>query len=425
MLAMEMGLGKTLCALYFIRAYPKPAPALYITEDQLMPEVLAEVDKCFPPQTLSVKWVQKDGSYVGTDPYHMLLCSYTQLLRWYKERHQPGTIGYCIFHWPWSRVFLDESQKISSLTTQTTQAVHELCPPTASRFCLSGTPQWSSQKEALWAQLKFCGLPVSKADYKKMDPSVFRDWFYIYHWSQVPVSEHIAVKEQTVMVPFYPHEKWLYDHVYQWVLSEDHKRRTGMPQSWSASKITSAYTMVRQLCVSPFLLCHTSFYEHLPLEIRTQCPWLQPYYPQRHRSSKLDALIQHLRQHQVMRAVLFVPYKAFLPLVTEALTQAQITSSVLNTHEDLVAYRASVVPPTVLLASYTWIKGINLPTVEHIYFLHQDDHLGTEKQALFRLLRWGRVDKQVRVWHFQTQNSVEAVVQRIAEQKNHHLLPDL
>ena len=89
----------------------------------------------------------------------------------------------------------------------------------------------------------------------------------------------------------------------------------------------------------------------------------------------------------------------------------------------LIRFRDSPISELrVLLMDVHGSRGINLPEVQHIIFLHAENNLTLEKQTLYRAIRYRPELKadtclQLHVWHLRIPGSVEERYAEIAEAK--------
>jgi len=159
-LALNMGQGKTICAVTLIASTLQEqrqmkSTSLYVCPLGIMDVARFEIEKFFGDQ---MKVLMYHPSYLKNKfnkvkPEHfqqfdIVLINYDTL----KTRFKHYSF---LFRFPFYRIFLDESQAIQNKKTKIFEAVNALQSPR--RWCMSGTP-FQNDFSDIFHQFYFCGL---------------------------------------------------------------------------------------------------------------------------------------------------------------------------------------------------------------------------------------------------------------------------
>jgi SNF2 family DNA or RNA helicase len=430
---LEMGLGKTMAVYSYLLWKPHPTPALLICEKSIQLELLHEAHKFFA-QTLKVlSWYNgmpnPAHGYQGQS-YHVFLCTYDQVLGWAKKQDK-DPIAKSFMEKEWSRIFLDESQRLASPTTKTHQILSSLqCQ--GLRMCISGTPILNSPKD-LWSQLRFCGLDLSYVQWKAFRSDLESQCVFWKQWSDCTDVHTISIKETTIETPLQPHEKALYNVLLHWLQKRtqkyDEEHHVGR---FRAVHIMQAENVLQQACVTPWsVLDHLSLLEKDQdlmdgISIPQKFPWLYTHAPTQFQGActKYKCLLEFLAylrkvSPQASKLLLYTQYPGILKRLTELLTVHSIRFERLDENAAMALNRFRTNPSIqVLLSTYNASKGLNLELCQHVLLLDVSRNEEHVNQAIHRVKRLSQEAKTVHIWRFRVPNSIETMMKTMAERKS-------
>ncbi|KAK7686707.1 hypothetical protein QCA50_010307 [Cerrena zonata] len=145
-------------------------------------------------------------------------------------------------------------------------------------------------------------------------------------------------------------------------------------------------------------------------------------------STKLDALLQHLRrirdQDPCFRAVVFSQFTSFLDLIQTMLEREKYTwyrfdgsMDVKKRNEAITEFKSSSREPKVLIVSLkAGGVGLNLTNANHVFMMDCWWNAATENQAIDRVHRIGQ-ESTVYVTHFIVSDTIESRILQIQKRK--------
>jgi SNF2 family DNA or RNA helicase len=269
-LALEMGLGKTLISLCIIMSQwtNQQGATLVIVPKTLMTNYMMDIARFFGRSVRALVWdraVLEDRFFdFSTDTYtknHVIICSYDTVLGLAKglgilSRGKGGnkrlaSVAQNFFNTPWHRIVCDESHRFANSKSQLWEALSKLKP--GLRMCLTGTAV-RNYEDDLFSQLVFCGLNILPET---------RKWTiqnYQHHHLGEAVKamsleeSHIVLPEKKVATHYCElsePEKQVYNHFMKrcsTTMAAFKKKETNF------AHLLEMFTRLRQVCISPYLL---------------------------------------------------------------------------------------------------------------------------------------------------------------------------
>ena len=292
MVCMAMGLGKTITALqHSIRSQTENSeifPTLIVMSKTLLYEWKNQgIEKFY--DNISALYLHKDflGEQIKQitgaeivkhnivittydqclsasrkNEAHKLVCEYGQeglhkdkviaIHTRTKPMYNPYAKGVVnLYHIPWARVIIDESQRIANPKTYTFKAIMALYAE--HKWCLTGTPIRNYDTD-IWSQLRFCGYTTITASrlwrrwhYKQQD---LKRYMYEANYKETNVKMPAKI-EHTYLVDMDHHQKL----TYQALLIETQDWYEKMLMKFiSYASVLAMFTRLRQVCIAPFLI---------------------------------------------------------------------------------------------------------------------------------------------------------------------------
>ncbi len=294
MLVLSMGLGKTLISLYHTFKMQKEKkeqfPTLVIASKTVLQEWRREgIDKFYPESRVCYfhKEIMGKKKYDAITSEELRSCSiifttYDVLLYFYRKldlklevcilgaqftahynqvirvdvRARPDydptfTSGKAIYYMPYSRVIVDESQRIANYSTKTFKAIMAVYG--RFKFLLSGTPVRNYETD-LWSQLRFCGFDGIQ---------VARRWRNVTSYKHYDLDRFVYVKNYEDVGMTLPEK---IEHIYYVVMSEN-QRKLYNAYLWeiramfqiayrtvNMMAILAIFTRLRQTCIAPHII---------------------------------------------------------------------------------------------------------------------------------------------------------------------------
>lgn len=191
---LEMGLGKTLLALYFsyLKLQSNPEGKILV----VVPKILVEewkrcYEKFFPKNSINILFASTKKNLPSTFDFSILITTYNVLISLNKDEEHyqkyisPNVVSYngknkyiklpklnssdsnssenfseiSLYDIVWDIIIADESQNFANSKTKLFEYVISL--KGRSKWCLSGTPIKNYNTD-IWSQLRFCGFDTIK-----------------------------------------------------------------------------------------------------------------------------------------------------------------------------------------------------------------------------------------------------------------------
>lgn len=267
-LAMEMGLGKTLCAAYvtchsLVQQRALRQATLYVTPHNLFGTAVRDMIKFFGYQLRILVWHRNQLKSAFDLVTPEVMRSYDVVITSYAAIQADAKKNRILANIPWYRIVLDESQWIRNSKTLRHQAVREL--NATHRGCMTGSPIFNSMAD-IFHQLEFLGLDTKTT--KQKTKTTFRNMelFDVVRFVSndmaaasiqlPPLKEHIITFELNQAERDLHH---LLSHQSYTILSERNKLQLAPSQvRQKMSELRSCLFYLLQVCSAPYLLIATS-----------------------------------------------------------------------------------------------------------------------------------------------------------------------
>jgi non-specific serine/threonine protein kinase len=410
-ISIEMGLGKTLIALYLCMCQPRTGPSLYICNKTLLYQSQDECrkffgrtartlvihsdhvgslpDYVFPPESL------QDMSVVFIT-YDTILCI-GRYLRDPSVHPKPSITA--LLHYPWFRIIADESHRMSQPRTTLFRLLSSF--PPGRRVCLTGTPMKNGYT-ALFTQLAFCGLVLPAAARRTSDTY---SQYALHQFSKSMTQDEAgitlpAIHETKHVLTLSDEERALYT-------TEERLYRTMSTDSSTKPYMLTAHTrFLRQLC-STNRLCNTAA----------------------HPSTKFQCIYKLVRATPTTdKIIMFSFYPSVLAHLSDYLAHmgvgvSHLTGSDTNKKRAGTLERFKNAPSEqVLLLPHSIVgaTGLNVAFANHVFLLEVDWDSSLRAQAVTRAYRLGQT-KCCFVHEFEVQGTIEEYIFEATSLK--HRLP--
>ncbi len=411
-LADDMGLGKTVQTLAHIltekRAGRLDRPALVIAPTSLMFNWRHEAEQFAPElSVLTLHGPQRKQLFDRIPEHDVVLTTYPLLHR------DEAALSDHDYH----LLILDEAQHIKNPRAKASQVVRSL--KAHYKLCLSGTPLENHLGE-LWALFDFLmpGLlgdekqfrrafrnPIEKEqDQHRAQLLAHRIAPFVLRRTKEEVVKELPPKTEIVRsIALEGAQRTLYESVRASMHEKVRKAVEKKGFKRSQIEILDALLKLRQICCDPRLL-------KLSAAKKVK------------RSAKLDLLMDMLPEMiaEGRRILLFSQFTSMLKLIEEALDKANIdyvklTGQTRNRQTPVARFQAGEVP-VFLISLKAGGVGLNLTAADTV--IHYDPwwNPAVEDQATDRAYRIGQ-DKPVFVYKLITENTVEAKIQEMQQQK--------
>ena len=260
-LAVDMGLGKTLISLYHIFSNMKNAHSLSLV---IVPKTLLHnwkrdgIKKFFPkvnalyyhPDIIGRKTFDElHNSFLDLNSpnsllsYDIVITTYDVCLSMFKRKR-----GNFLFTVEWERIICDESQRLSNPRTSTFKALS--CLESKYNWCLTGTPIRNKIKD-LFTQLQFCGFGKISS-YKIYHAKKLHTAVYRLNYDDTD----IELPEKNV---FYHHSQMDTNQrkVYESYLNGVKSHINGNTINPDYKLILEMFLRLRQICISPSMITNS------------------------------------------------------------------------------------------------------------------------------------------------------------------------
>ncbi|HLZ36926.1 MAG TPA: DEAD/DEAH box helicase [Mycobacteriales bacterium] len=410
-LADDMGLGKTVQVLALLcRAKESgrlDAPALVVAPTSVVRNWASEAAQFAPDLRVAVvsETQARSGASIGSQAAaaDVVVTSYA-LFRIDHEAYAAV---------PWSALVLDEAQFVKNHQAKTYQYARRLAAPF--KLAVTGTPLENNLME-LWALLSIVapGLfpnPHRFSDFYRRpiergsDPALLaslrrRIRPLMRRRTKEEVASDLPVKQEQVLeVDLSPKHRKIYDTYLQ----RERQKILGLVDDLDRNRFTilKSLTLLRQLSLDAGLV------------------------DDRHhavRSSKLDALVEHLGAltAEGHRALVFSQFTGFLRRVRDRLDAEGIRYCYLdgrtrNRDKAIAGFKGGLAP-VFLISLKAGGFGLNLTEADYCFILDPWWNPATEAQAVDRAHRIGQ-DKKVVVYRFVSADTVEEKVMALKARK--------
>ncbi|MDR3317602.1 MAG: DEAD/DEAH box helicase [Puniceicoccales bacterium] len=400
LIADDMGLGKTLQVLTFISKMDSGHQTIVICPASVVYVWQKEAQKFFPKLNVRIFSSESDLNELGVNIW---VISYTQL------RRNKSKISKKVFQ----LVVLDEAQFIKNPTTK----IFYACTGIKStwRLALSGTPIENNLLD-LWSIFRFLmpGLLGEKSQFielckledignrikKQIAP------FMLRRTKETVASELPQKIEINVSCEMTQLQHNLYQSVIHNTLKQYRDEKNHFDFKNHRFGILSALTRLRQVACDPGIVPSIE----APLE----------------ESGKLNMLKDILGNEfsgAPKKVVIFSQFVSFLQrikgMLRERFPEIELFEIIGSTkNRNIIVDNFQTIPKKaiILVSLKAGGIGITLTAAEVVFLMDPWWNPSTEKQAMDRVHRIGQ-DKQVTIYRFITQNSIESGIQRLQEKK--------
>lgn len=401
LLADDMGLGKTLQVLTFISKLDPDAQTIVVCPASVLHVWQKEAEKFFPRLTVNIFSAESD---LDTPGVNVWVVSYTQL------RRQKNVFAKKCFQ----LAVLDEAQFIKNSTTKVFHACNAL--KAEWRLALSGTPIENNLLD-LWSIFRFLmpGLLGEKSQFielcktddiaekikKQIAPFMLRR-------TKETVAKELPQKlEVNLSCELTPEQQRLYKEVVSHTFRRYRDKNHQLDLKNHRFGILSALTRLRQVSCDPGLLS-TNF---VP-------------YDQSGKLVLLRSLLQREFSISGRKVVIFSQFVRFLQRIKGLIQEdfptielSEIIGSTKNRDTIVEKFQNTENNAAILVSLRAGGIGITLTAAETVFLMDPWWNPSVERQAMDRVHRIGQ-NKNVTVYRFITQNSIESGIQRLQERKN-------
>ena len=339
----------------------------------------------------------------------------------------------------WTRIILDESQNIANHNTATYSAVCALKGD--KKICLTGTPLRNVDGDVL-SQFIFLGInpePARRAwDFQRFRnlglDAVLLTMNYDYAGIKLPEKDDVVIS-----IKMTEREREVYTHIETRARDIYNEMERGLVEY---SSVLEVLLRLRQFCVAPYLttrsqncsetlkkmgidVSSTSISQVKSHELGFNLArWLTDKEGTAgFQSSKTTALITILEGLCNKKVAVFSQFSGYLNLLSELLTRIGRPHFVLDgsvktkDRAEMIRKFNEDDKPWVLLLNYKiGGEGLNLQICSEAIFTDQCWNAASRDQAKRRFWRAGQ-DNQVHCYHLVTENSVETRMYDIVEEK--------
>ena len=471
--ALQQGLGKTLCAVFHSLSSTKidGYPTLLVCDQSLLNNWQQDIDKFFPDvkylvfhsnylKKSNIPSVEKIKTYdfvittygmcktaFQADDYKLRCLDYgpedtlfSSKILGYKNSKRADcditkAIGMaCLYHIPWTRIILDEAQKINNYSTEVFKTVLSLYGEY--KWCLSGTPIRNNITD-LWSLLKFCGytgtnhpkeFSLKKYDSELLSSRIFR---MNYDDAGIKLPEKT---QQTIVVQLTQEEKDCYDFFHSKAKKLSFQVEQGKNKYGA---LLAAFTKLRQICIAPYIMLSCaklkpqnkvdSFMSKLPENMQT---WLNDVDGTAGiKSSKIQAIkdtIKKIPENQ--KIILFSKFVSSLLLMERAIKEDEILPSdtvhvihgnlnETQRNESLMKFQQDSNARLLMITYDVGSTGLNIVEATHCILMDTWWNSIVLEQAQSRIHRIGQTNNVI-VYKFLTDKTIEMKMEDICTKKN-------
>lgn len=311
----------------------------------------------------------------------------------------------------WRRVILDESQTIRNFKTHTFKSV--MCLYSEYKWCLSGTPLVNVNKD-LWAQLRFCGYLGVKYHKDWNFQLYLRDEMYksIYiltkEQAEIPITERI---EEAVFCEMDENQTRIYKACLGELMEAYEDFKTGIT---GFAHVLETFLRLRQSCVAPYLLRSIETYDNDKYVHKTQESGLNAT-----KIKKTAELIMNSDPED--KFLVFSFFKDTSYLVSEYLEPDQyavINGETSTTDRSLISklFHSELRLKVLFLSYKTGSEGLNLTAANRVIMVEPWWNPSTHEQAIARAWRNGQ-KREVKVEYLIIPDTIEDRIRKICLSK--------
>ena len=324
---------------------------------------------------------------------------------------------------PWKRVVIDEAQKIANSKTQIFRAICGIY--SEYRWCLTGSPIKNVDSD-MWSLLFFCGLkePNNPKHFQYSDFIKYSDVMMVREYKQT----HIRLPEiihHTFNAPLSPIEYEIYKYYIDciWEAYDNFVHHTNSDETFG--KILGLFTRLRQICISPYLLCPQSKRRSSEDDV-FESPY-NDYICDKEKSGFSSSKIQKIQEiidgiPTTDKIVIFSSFTACLDLLYDKLKDNYdlilLDGSTTGKKRLELLYSFRHGTPRILLCNFkVGSEGLNLPEANHVICVELWWSPVLVDQAIARCWRVGQT-KPVHSYKIIMNGSIEENIYEICRAKS-------
>lgn len=440
LLAMEMGLGKTLIALglviaslhdqrYFV-SDKKQFPTLYLCPKRIIYQVASEAKRfyhdrlktliCGKTKLLTVKDIRK---------HDIVLMSYQSFVYMMKKHLE------VICHTRWFRVIADESHKLRECKNVSHQSCNRF--PTYRWINMTGTPMFNSIDDII-NQVRLTGIDkcklsiqtnILKSSHSEKSEQVrqivntcLKDRVSIVSKQDIMKTEPIPIERHPINVPMNEHEQECYQYILDYFQANAKRKRYNVFFFLSLISILTDLTSSNKLDFQQYPPPDLCFERRKTLNKSTKFKYLK------------DIILFCRQKTQAAKFIIFDNYRCSLRNSIEYLESRNIIDNENEDSKHKYVYLESknqslfqskveqfkTDPYTNFMFSTLELssEGLNLTEASYMIFLQPWYTDSKMKQGEGRIHRIGQT-KKVHIFYLMYQNTFEEVVYNISKQKFH------
>ena len=453
----QMGLGKTLTSLEYIRQRQKKQ-SLIICSKTLIQEWLNQINK-FYKNTDNVFILHRDYNNLKNitkekllkydiiiTTYHMISNAnkikknnYTRnlsekyiykldVLGWCIDRHDFKPITeelngiHSIYNINWDLLIIDECQTLTNWKTNFFKSIYSLC--TKEIFGLSGTPIKNNKNEfiALLKLLKVNSF-FRPVDWKNDEiKNSYYDLFYKVDYKKVnkklPKQTDIKI-EMTLSKK--DHEKYkLYVNKLSLLcnLHENEDENKNNKKKIKFAKVIGLLTRLRQICVDPYLLTlnENSISEYMKIMYHKK---IKNFKNVNHGLKFGNNKLYHLKKiileilNRNEKVIVFSSFTSYLKLVNKHISNNSTiilsSDSIIKRNKKINNWKNNTNNNILFLNYRIGAEGLNLVEANNVILIDTWWNFALEEQAIARVKRINQ-NKDIKVYRLLNKNTIESLI---------------
>lgn len=407
-LADDMGLGKTVQILALLQHRIvnqhdlTPQTILVVCPKSVQGHWLAQVNNLVP--RLSIRILHSRDVSAGarhTTQHQLLLASYGVI------RHQIETLS----TWQFDLIILDEAQMIKNDSSQTTQAIKQLCA--TQRFALTGTPIENRFEELVsifsflnpHAQLSLGASSVSAEAVRDLMQRALHP-FVLRRLKEDVLTDLPSKVVKEIILPMVPNQRRLYQDllaVYRKEIAK-HQISRDLPTETEAAFFLEGLLRLRQVATHPQQLLGSQF---------QSCSSNKRTYLNEHIPILID------NGHRI---VIFSQFLGFLrhlshDMETLNIRHSYVDGETTDREREIFSFQSNTAIKVLLISLRVGGVGIDLSSTDVCIIADPWWNEAVEKQAIDRLHRFGQ-KKTVTVLRLISEDSIEEKMTLLKQNKS-------
>jgi len=466
-LALKMGLGKTLCTTTLCMSEKSEFPSLVVCSKTVSGEWVRDISKFFGDTCKCLVFHKESLSSFNNITrdeickYNIVITTYETVMSYaktykkceslhiYDSRDRKigvrnstrpsgeyGKGGMLLFSIPWRRIVADESHRFSNPSTMTFSSM--MCLYGENKFCLSGTPIRNYSSD-MYSQLRFCGYKntvVSTFNYELYKRQKLDSFLLCKDYADSGIVLPDII-EHVVPIKLEDREKEIYDYYH------NHAKRAYsgfLVGNIDFSNVLVLFLRLRQLCVCPHTIVQERekedsdvSYSYAQTILDNMTNGLVEWINDKSGSSgmqctKIKKMIDILSDvKDGEKTLVFSSFKKVINLSCQALDKYMPNKKYLVINGDVVGkqrdeilsmFKDDKLGYDVLFISYkVGSEGLNLVEANHIIMCENWWTPVVQQQAQARSHRIGQKN-DVHVWKLIIEESIESNIEAICKKKS-------